>query len=360
MTILLFVLILSFLILIHEFGHFIVAKKNGIFVEEFGLGLPPRILGFKIGETLYSLNLLPIGGFVKVLGEEEAEKKNIPSGMQNRTFYSKRPLVKAAVIVAGVTCNFLLGWLIISYLFTKGVPVPSTSVIVDKIEKNSPASRAGLKENDIIVGLEKGSVKEDLNSNEELITLTSKFAGQEVTINVKRGAVNKTLFLTPRKNPPKNQGPLGIVLKPYEIKKYSLAQAPFYGLYHAARITKTVAYELVSTFGKFITLQKPKTDVTGPIGIAVLTREAARSGVDSLLQLIAILSLNLAVINIFPFPALDGGRLMMIIYEGVTKRKINPTIERRLNMTGFAILLSIILIVTISDLIKVATKTPFF
>jgi len=360
MTIILFVAILSLLILIHEFGHFIVAKKNGIFVEEFGLGLPPRLFGFKIGETMYSLNLLPIGGFVKVLGEEEAEKKNIPSNLIGRTFYSKSSRVKASVVVAGVVCNFLLGWLLISYLFTKGVPVPTTSVTVEQIEKNSPASRAGLKVHDTIIKLDRGTVSENLSSNDELIKLTNKFAGQEVTLTVKRGALTKAILLTPRKNPPKDQGPLGIVLKPYEIKKYGLVEAPFYGLYHATRITTTVAHELVTTFVKFVTFQKTRTDVAGPVGIAILTREAARSGIDSLLQLVAILSLNLAVINIFPFPALDGGRLTMIIYEATTKRKINPKIERRLNMAGFAVLLSLILVVTISDLIKVVTKTPFF
>ncbi|OGK14948.1 hypothetical protein A2690_04600 [Candidatus Roizmanbacteria bacterium RIFCSPHIGHO2_01_FULL_39_12b] len=360
MTIILFITILSLLILIHEFGHFIVAKKNGILVEEFGLGLPPRIFGVKIGETFYSLNILPIGGFVKVLGEEEAEKASIPKKLISRTFYSKRPLVKAGVVIAGVACNFLLGWMLISYLFTKGVPVPSTRVVVEKVEKNSPAALAGLKEGDKLIELKSGNSSEKLNSNEKLIKLTDKFAGAEIAITFKRGALDKTLMLTPRKNPPKGEGPLGIVLKPYEIKKYSITQAPFYGLYHSTRITGTVAKELLSTAFKFLTLQKTKTDVAGPVGIAILTREAARSGLDPLLQLIAILSLNLAVINIFPFPALDGGRLVMIVYEGVTKRKINPNIERRLNIAGFAILLSLILVVTISDLIKVATKTAFF
>lgn len=355
-TALLFILVLSVLVLIHEFGHFIVAKKNGIFVEEFGLGLPPRIFGIKIGETLYSLNLLPIGGFVKVLGEEEAEKKDIPKNMANRTFYSKSLRVKASVIVAGVVCNFLLGWALVSFLFTKGMPVPTTQVTVTRVEKNSPASVSGLKSGDIITDLSIGSVKEKLGSNEELISLTREYSGKELTLTVKRGASIETLKLTPRKKHPKNEGPLGVVLKPYEIKKYSVVEAPFYGLYHASRITVTVASELLHTLGRLLTFQKIQGEIAGPVGIAILTSEAAKSGVDSFLQLVAILSLNLAVINIFPFPALDGGRLAMIVYEGVTKKKINPGVERKLNIAGFAILLSLILLVTISDLVKLVIK----
>lgn len=355
-TALIFIIVLSILVLIHEFGHFIVAKKNGIFVEEFGLGLPPRIFGIKIGETLYSLNLLPIGGFVKVLGEEEAEKKDIPKKLQGRTFYSKSLKAKSAVIIAGVVCNFLLGWVLVSYLFTKGMPVPTTTVTVTRVEKNSPAFQSGLQKGDIITDLSNGTIKEKLDSNQELIDLTKAYAGKELTLTVKRNDSVKSLKLTPRKKHPKNQGPLGVSLKPYDFKKYSPLEAPFYGLYHTSRITFTVASELLHTFGRLITFQKPGADIAGPFGIAVIVGEAAKVGLDPLLQLMAILSLNLAVINIFPFPALDGGRLAMILYEGITKRKINPSIERKLNLAGFAILLTLILLVTISDLVKIVTK----
>ncbi len=356
-----FLLILSILILIHEFGHFITAKKNGVLVEEFGFGIPPRIWSIKIGETVYSINLLPFGGFVKVLGEEYEELKNkkLSEKLKNRTFVSKKPWQKAMIILAGVFFNFILGWVIISYLFTQGVPVPSNNLRIEKVSPQSPAEKANLKANDIVKSI---TVKNSKNpkiqnnikiaKNEDLVKFAKQFGDQKIILNIERNKKNIEVEITPRKNPPQGQGPLGIVISAYEIKKYSLIEAPFFGLIESYNITKTITVEFVKTVFKFVTFQKVGVEVAGPVGIYKITSQAVGISVNAVLQILGLLSLNLAVINILPFPALDGGRLVFIIYEWITKKRINAKIENRLNFIGFAILMSMIVMITISDILK--------
>ncbi len=353
-TVAIFFLVLSILVLIHEIGHFSVAKLNGIKVEEFGFGLPPRLFGKRFGETLYSVNALPFGGFVKLLGEEEAEltgKKLSPSELE-RSFTHKKPWQKMVVLTAGVFFNFLLGWIIVSYLFTQGVPVPSDIVVIEEVAKGSPAEQVGLRVGDDIQKITAGTKKYIVNDSVDVSNTSGKYLGEEIMVQVERGDQLLMFPITPRKNPPKGQGSLGILISDYTIKKYSALEAPIYGLVESAKITAMIVKELGSMLARFALMQKPEADIAGPIGIAKLSSEAAREGPSALLQLIGILSLNLAVINILPFPALDGGRLMFVAYELVSRKKINPNIERRLNFAGFAILIGLIILVTINDIIK--------
>jgi regulator of sigma E protease len=186
----------------------------------------------------------------------------------------------------------------------------------------------------------------------DITTGTKEFAGKNITIQLKRGEQNLTVQATPRKNPPKSEGSLGIVISNFIIKKYSIIEAPFYGLVEAVKTTAIIFKELALALVRFVTFQGSQIQVAGPVGIAKLTGSAARIGLDALLQLVGILSLNLAVINILPFPALDGGRLAFVIYETITRKRINPKVEQRLNFAGFAILISLILLVTVSDVIN--------
>jgi len=354
LTIIIFLLILSLLVVIHEFGHFIVAKLNNVYVEEFGFGLPPRLFGIKIGETLYSLNLLPFGGFVKVLGEEEIEltTKKIPDNLKHRTFTNKKPYQKIAIVIAGVICNFILGWLIISYLFTQGVPTLSKRVKIEKVIANTPASAAKLKQGMIIKNITYQNKNYPITDPDTLVKLSKKYAGKEINLTIDNNGQIYQVKTTPRVNPPKNQGSLGLAISNVEIEKYSIIEAPYRGLVESVNITVLTVRELSKLVFRLITLQKPQVEVAGPVGIVSLTKQAADVGYLALLQLIGLLSLNLAIINILPFPALDGGRLSMILYEVVSRRKINPTIERRLNVAGFAILISLIILITINDIIK--------
>lgn len=355
-TIIIFFLVLSLLVIIHELGHFVVAKLNGIRVEEFGFGIPPRIFGIRFGETLYSLNLLPFGGFVKVFGEELAEVDDSKISKKDResSFAHKKPWQKLAVLVAGVTLNFVLGWVIVSYLFTKGVPVPSDNVVVQSVSQESPASNAGLMVGDMIITAQTPDGKDTtVKETKDISQIAQKHAGKEIVLSVKRAEKVFETNITPRANPPKGQGALGIVISNYTIKKYSATEAPIYGLVESARITGIIARELGKTLFKFVTFQKQEAEIAGPVGIAKLTSDAAKQGIDPLLQLIGLLSLNLAVLNILPFPALDGGRAVFVIYEWISGKKVHARFEQRLNFAGFALLISLLILVTINDIIKI-------
>lgn len=352
-TIISFIAILALLVIIHEFGHYYAAKKSGVLVEEFGFGFPPRIWGKKIGETLYSINALPIGGFVKVYGEEYYEEDHhVDPKLKDRAFVNKKHWQKVLIIVAGVFMNFMLGWVIISFLFTQGVPVPSDKVLVEQVQQNSPAAKAGLKAQDQIIELRADGQAIKLNQSQDLINLTQKYGDREVTLTILRNNKPTQVKLTPRKNPPKGEGSMGVVLNSFSIKKYTWYEAPFYGLKEAANMTKMIATELLKTLGRFITFQKTNVEVAGPIGIAQFTGKAISYGPTAVLELIALLSLNLAVINILPFPALDGGRLVFILYEWVTGKRVNKNFERYMNLGGMILLLSLSALITINDIVK--------
>ncbi len=347
MNILIVVLIFSLLVFVHEFGHFIAAKRNGILVEEFGFGIPPKLIGIKVNETIYSINLLPIGGFVKLYGEEGV-RKDASAEKKKRSFAFKKPWQKALVVFGGVIGNFILGWVLISFLFTRGVPTPTNKVIVEKVIANSPAAQAGIKDKDIITKLNNQSIK----STNNFINLTKKFSGQPITLELLRNNKTLTVTITPRAHPPQGQGPLGVIITSFIDKKYSWYQAPIFGLSEAVKITSMIISELFKTIYQFITFQKPTVEVTGPIGIAKYTTQAIKFGESAVLELIALLSLNLAVINILPFPALDGGRLIFVLYEAITKKRANERLENTLNLIGLFILITLALLISVNDIMK--------
>lgn len=350
MSILIFILILATLVIAHEFGHFIAAKKQGVRVDEFGFGLPPRLFGIKIGETLYSLNLIPLGGFVKLYGEEYHEIKK--KTQSERAFINKKPWQKALIVMAGVIFNFILGWLLISFLFTQGVPVPTDRVIVEKVTKASPAQMAGFKERDVITEIMIDGKVHKIKMSADLIDLSRKFGGKEMTMTVKRGEETIKLTVTPRKNPPKNEGPLGVVVTSFVEKKFPWYQAPFYGLIESFNITINIAKELSKILSQLLTFHKPDAQISGPIGIAQFTATAIKFGKNAVLELMALLSFNLAIMNILPFPALDGGRLVFVIYEWITGKQSNKNIEKYVNFIGFIILLSLGVLISVNDIIR--------
>lgn len=350
-TLIVFILILSFLVLIHEFGHFWVAKKNGIKVEEFGLGLPPRIASFKKGETLYSLNALPFGGFVRLFGEEEAAAGTLlTKEEQSRAFYAKKPLQRVLVILAGPIMNFILAVVILSVLFIKGVYLPAINVRVVEVAKKSPASIVGIKANDVIKEMRYKGTVHTVKSSSDVISLSKKFAKKEITLVVNREKDTLLFSMTPRSNPPKGQGSMGIVISQYEYKKAVWYKAPYEGLSTALVISREFYGELFGALSELAHFKNPNIAVAGPVGIAKISGEAARSGVQTLALFVSLLSLNLALINILPFPALDGGQLFMILVEAVTRRKISPLLRARINTVGFAILIGLILLVTVRDI----------
>ncbi|MCX7996909.1 MAG: M50 family metallopeptidase [Patescibacteria group bacterium] len=350
MNVLAFFIILAVLVLIHEFGHFIAAKRMGIKVEEFGFGFPPRVFGKKIGETLYSYNLLPIGGFVKVYGEEYHEDEGKID--KARAFIYKKPWQKSIVLLAGVFMNFILGWFLISYLFTQGIPTPTANATISDVSPNSPAAAAGLRQGDEILRILAGTDTIQIDTAADLVAAAKQYGDTPITLEYERDGQIATTVLTPRANPPAGQGAIGVVIMNYEIKQYPWYTAPYYGLRHAAIITVTILRELGNLLLSLVTFQETKVDITGPVGIAQYTGEALKYGPNALLELTALLSLNLAVVNLLPFPALDGGRLVFVLYEWITRKRISQNFERNLNLFGIITLLSLSIIVTYFDIVK--------
>ena len=363
-TIVVFLLILSLLVLVHEAGHFFVAKFFKIKVEEFGFGLPPRVFGKKFGETLYSINWLPIGGFVKLYGEDEAGSGTVSLKPQkfskkdlDRAYFSRPKWQKALVVSAGVIMNFILAVVIISYLFSAvGVPTPTSKVFVSQVIKDAPADRAGLKVGDL---LEEVNGKK-ITTTIDVVETARQNLGKTIDLKIKaKNGKEEVLKLTPRKEYPKNQGPMGVAIEQEVItKKYPWYEAPFVGTKEALKETWMIASGLGILVGQLVTKGAVPQDVAGPVGIAQLTGRVVDIGPFAVLSFISLLSLNLAIINILPIPALDGGRLFFIVWEAVTRKKVDPKIEGIAHTIGMAILLGLIALITLHDLFRIFTGQP--
>ncbi len=363
-TIIAFLIILSILVLVHELGHFLSAKFFGIKVEEFGFGFPPRIFGKKIGETLYSINWLPIGGFVKLYGEDEAgagkvnlSKKGFSRVLGNRAFIAKPIWQRAIVISAGVFMNFVLAVAIISFLFSViGVSIPGDKVIIDAIAKGSPAEKAGLKAGDTVLSINEASI----TTTAQLINITKMHLGKKLSLKVKdQQAKIRDLEVAPRKDYPSNEGPMGITISQNTVvKKYPWYEAPFVGTKEALRETWLIASGLTMLLIGLVTKGAIPQDVAGPIGIAQLTGTVVTFGPPAILSFVSLLSLNLAIINILPIPALDGGRLLFILFEGIFGKKVDRRIEGYAHTVGMAILLGLILLITLHDVFRILTGQP--
>ncbi len=350
-TALVFFAILSLLVFIHEFGHYIVARFIGVHVEEFGLGLPPRVIGRKIGGTIYSLNWLPIGGFVRLAGEDDVpDRSGLTQKNAKHLFWARSKKERAAILVAGVTMNFLLAVGITGYLLSQGIMEPSGRVRVEKVQPGSPAEAVGLLEGDVIIAIEQKRV----SIPKDLIETTRAHLGEKVTLTILRDKKEMSVIATPRKDHPAGQGALGVVITDLELHTFAWNEIP----YQAVRINILRARDMVtgigSMLGRVLSLKSPGTDVAGPIGIARFTGEAVKFGWKAVLEFMAILSLNLAVLNILPIPALDGGRLAFVFLEKLIGKKLRPAFEQSAHQIGMIILFGLILLVSINDILKLA------
>lgn len=365
-TILVFLLILSILVLVHELGHFFVAKKLGVKVEEFGFGFPPKVWGKKYGETLYSINLLPIGGFVKLYGEDEAgggkiavKSKQKASNDIKRAFFARPVWQRGSIVIAGVVMNFLLAVAILSYLFAVfGVPTPGSDVQIIAIAPHSPAALSGLKTGDIVKSID-GILVTNPNT---LIDYTKSHVGKQVSLVVvdKSGkGPTHSITLTPRIKYPENEGAMGVAISQNTIiKKYPWYQAPVVGLKEATSESFMIVQGLGTTIAQIFTERQVPQGLAGPVGIAQLTGQFIQIGPNAVLSLVALLSLNLAILNILPIPALDGGRLFFILIEGVTRRRVSQKFEGYAHAVGMVVLVGLIAFVTLHDLVRIFTGQP--
>ena len=352
-TVITFIIVLGLLVFVHELGHFTAAKWLGIRVEEFGFGLPPRVWGKKIGETIYSFNWLPVGGFVRLYGEDEHDPDHVKKD-RARAFFSKHPWQRAIVLVAGVLMNFILGWAIVSFLLTQGVFVPGGKVRVESVVKDSPADTAGIMAEDIIgQAVASDGTMFAIKVPQDLIEVAHRYLGQPFILSIERNNQKIDIQVTPRSVVAEGEGALGVVITNFYVeKKYSWTEAPFVGLSQSVDMMKMIVGGFVSIIRKAVMFQPVRADISGPIGIGKLVGEAREFGLLAVADLTAVLSFNLALINILPFPALDGGRLLFVVVEGITRKRINPYWEQHAHQIGMVILLILFLLVTINDVVK--------
>lgn len=344
MTILILIIGLSLLIFIHELGHFLVAKRFGLYVEEFGFGFPPRLFSWKKGETVYSVNALPFGGFVKIFGErsdvsllDAGKEKQIPL---ERSFALQNVRRRSAIIAAGVVMNFLMGWLILAGIFSIGA---DGYAVVTQVSPNSPAALAGFLPGDQLADFEKST---------DFIAFVNESRGKELTFAVLRSGERITLTATPDLTPPEGRGALGVALAESGIPKYGIIKSFWEGLKYATLITGKIFASLGALIVGIFTGADVLRQFVGPVGIVQVASDTARVGAIYLWQLIALISLNLAVLNILPFPALDGGRLFFLIIEKLKGSPISPKKEMLANAIGMALLLLLMVVITVRDVAR--------
>ena len=368
LTIIIAFLSLIALMIIHEFGHFIIAKKFGVKVEEFGIGYPPRLFGKKFGETLYSVNLIPLGAFVKIYGEEgldarDSRKAGSPVlGVDDYRSFSKLSIYKRVLIVlGGVLAFWVASAIIFSFASGLGASIPvddqdiagitNTQVRVVGVQEGSPAQLAGLKEGDILLSVENQNTSVAINKTSDFRNFIQENKGKPVVLSVNRNGANIELNVTSRISYPSNEGPTGVMLQRIAnvVKKYPWYAAPFQGLIHTGKVT----WEAISGIYKVIShLVSGKgvpqgAELAGPVGITIFLSRAVEYGAGFFLYFIGSLSVLLALFNLFPIPALDGGKLLFLIIEKIRNRPVSVKWEQGITLTFFVLLITMSIFVTV-------------
>lgn len=371
MTVILFLIILGALVFVHELGHFISAKRAGIRVDEFALGFPPRLLSKRIGETEYVLNLIPFGGYVKIFGEDGAnaeQTQNDAEPTQNKDvekrFTSKSKWVQALVLVSGVLGNIVFAWLLISVSFLSGIPssidgryaseVQNPRLTISTVLPDSPAGKVGLKSGDIVLSLKDGaraftdvnaeSAREFIGASEGVLHIAYTRMGTEYAADIER--VRGIVAGRPA---------IGVSLETIGTVRFGVFRSLYEGVLTTWEVLREVTYGLLGFIKEAVLGQADLGSISGPVGIAGLVGEARVFGFIYLLSFTAFISLNLAVINLLPIPALDGGRLLFLAIEGVIRRPIPVRFTRAVNTAGFFLLIAFMLFITYRDIAKLVS-----
>lgn len=388
MTIIIFILILGALVFVHELGHFLMAKAFGVRVDEFALGFPPRLLAWKPkgSETTYALNLLPLGGYVKIFGENPDEA-SLKGPEKKRSLANKPKYAQLLVLIAGIVANILFAWLLISGGFMVGLPVSvvdsyadavrDPETVVREVVPGSPAAAAGFLPGDVIVYLEAspevpGNVvgidghtpKEVLRGSGVTPTSVRRLIGfhpdEPISVLVKRLGKTQTatgnafLEVTPRVS--EGRATIGIVMDEVGILKLPWHRALWEGIFFTKNIVVMTAEQIVQFLGQVLTGQANMDQVSGPVGIAGQVGEARELGLAYLLSFTAFISVNLALLNLVPFPALDGGRILFVCIEAAIRRPIKPIVANWLNGIGFLLLILLMIVVAYHDIMKLVVR----
>jgi len=381
-TIIIFILVLSVLVFAHELGHFVTAKRLGVRADEFGFGFPPRIIGFyknkfgkwrkvfgkttyedlesstledavpQSGSTIYSLNWLPIGGFVKIKGENDNGDKEADS------FAAKKVWQRMLILSAGVIMNVVLAWFLFTVGYLIGMPqatsdlsssarVSNAMVAIIDVRADSPAEVAGLRAGDFIKAIN----GQEVALEEDMQAMISPLAGQEVTLLVDREQTEMTIVVVPEEVS-EGHGVIGVGIMAAGTVRYPLFSAIIEGAKTTGWMLKEIVLAFGNLIGNLVSGESVSQEFAGPVGIANITGQAASLGFVYLLQFVALLSLNLAIINILPFPALDGGRILFLLIEKVKGKPVSRDIEAVAHNIGFLLLIALIIFITYKDIIK--------
>jgi len=369
-TILAFLVVIVMLVLVHELGHFVAAKMSGITVQEFGVGFPPRIASVTWRGTRYSLNAIPLGGFVKMLGEDgeiEADRMR-ERGMSEAAIdramagaFNRKPVwVRIVVLLAGVVMNALLAVVLFAVALSMPAPALVGPLTVKTVEPNSPA--VGVVEvGDQITGADGytfGSAKGDFHFSSDLTTYVTQHAGTPVTLTIDRGGTTLTVTVTPRisNQVPAGQGPIGFSWTANTVtvaaRAANLLQAVDQGIQTTADIAVQIPGALADTVAGLIGLAPNTSDARGPIGIAQVTGQVLQEPLVKQLAFMGLLSVNLAVLNVLPFPPLDGGRILVVVIEAVRRRRLPAEREALIYVTGFLVLMALVILISIQDIAR--------
>ena len=336
--------VLGLTILVHEFGHFVVARRFGIKVLEFGIGYPPRIATLAVRDGVeYTLNAIPVGGFVRMLGEED------PTDPQSFARQSGR--VRIATLLAGSVMNLVLAAVVFAGAFAIGEKVPMGSVFIESVATNSPAQQAGMQPGDIVVSIQ----GREIRNFSELIQQTQSFLGQAVDVALLRNGESVTVRVVPRLRPPSGEGAIGIVIGMKEDFQVVTVRNPVWkAIPLGVREVWTVLSETIAGFVRMIRVGIAPGDIAGPVGIVQIGGAVAQTGLANLMRFIGLLSVNLFVINMLPFPMLDGGRIAFVLLEKIRGgRRVTPERESLVHWIGLLVLLGLMVVISYFDIVRI-------
>jgi regulator of sigma E protease len=374
-TFIIFIIILGVLVLVHELGHFLVAKRNGVISDEFGFGFPPRIIGTykdkqgkrrwifgnkEIGsdlknenETIYSFNLIPLGGFVKIRGEDGEDKED------KKSFANQTIWVRFKILFAGVLMNFILAIVLFSLAFQIGLPesvgddyqADDAKIQIAQVVKDSPAEEMGLEMGDRVLSIQTEEGLMSVNKIKTFQELIENNRGKEISMNIEREGEEDLLVLKSeiREEAPEDQGLLGVQLVRTTFARYGFFEATWMAVQTSFSMILAILVFLGDLIVRIFSSQPVTADVAGPVGIAVMTGKMVQFGLAYVFQFVALLSINLAVINLLPIPALDGGRIFFLLIEKIKGTPLSQKLEGTANAIGFFLLILLMVFVTVKD-----------
>ncbi|MDP1625120.1 MAG: site-2 protease family protein [bacterium] len=364
MSVILFLVILSVLVFVHELGHFLAAKRFGVRVDEFAIGFPPRLFKKKVGETLYSFNLIPFGGYVKIFGENPDEDPAAANGAKDPRSFSNIARWKQALILAsGVIFNIVFAWALFSIAYLSGMTTSvsdnSSKYVIDKhvmvieVLEGSPAARAGIMPGDSFIGIKSGSAATSVVATvEEVQSAVRSSDGSALGLEVLRNGAPLALTVTPEQVSSTSNFAIGIAMDLAGKVKLPIHLAIWEGGKLTVDMFVGIAANLYGLIRDAFMGEADLSQVAGPVGIARLVGDASSLGFIYLLSFTAFISMNLAVLNLIPFPALDGGRILFVAIEAISRRPIKPVVANTLNVLGFGLLILFMLFVTYKDIAK--------